>query len=29
MGIPTDRITIEVDPHTKQRVVERDLLEKE
>lgn len=29
MGIPTDRITIEVDPHTKQRVVERDLLKKE
>ena len=29
MGIPTDRITIEVDPYTKQRKVERDLLEKE
>lgn len=29
MGIPTDRITIEIDPHTKQRVVERDLLKKE
>lgn len=29
MGIPTDRITIKVDPHTKQRVVERDLLKKE
>ena len=29
MGIPTDRITIEVDHYTKQRKVERDLLEKE
>lgn len=29
MGIPTDKITIEVDPYTKQRKVERDLLEKE
>lgn len=29
MGIPTDKVTIEVDPHTKQRRVVRDLLKKE
>lgn len=29
MGIPTDKVTIEIDPHTKQRRVVRDLLKKE